>query len=98
MIYGFIEGSRAYQAHMAMSYAAREGARVLAVGTHDAGAAIAAAQSRAFPLAPGRLTLTPTVDLASDRVSMTVSYDYEPLLLVDYEWTLPPITVTMRAE
>lgn len=98
MIYGFIEGSRMYQARMAMSYAAREGARVLAVGDHDAGAAVAAAQQRAFPLSSARLGVQTSVDLASERVAVTVTYAYEPLLLPDLNWQIPPITVVMRAE
>lgn len=98
MIYGFIEGARMYQARLAMSYAAREGARVLAVGTHDVAAATAAAQSRAFPLDPGRLGLAPAVNLGTDSVSMTVTYDFEPIVLPDLPWDLPPVTVTMRAE
>jgi Flp pilus assembly protein TadG len=98
LLYGFIEGSRVFQMSLAMSYAAREGARVLAVGTHDVAAATAAAQSRAYPLDTSRLGLNPVVDMANDRVSMTVTYEYDPLILVDYAWALPSVTVTMRAE
>ena len=98
LIYGFIEGSRVYQARMAMSYAAREGARVLAVGNHDTAAATTAAVNRAWPLQPGRLTVSPSVDLAADQVSMTVRYAYQPIILVDMTWVIPPVTVTMRAE
>lgn len=98
MIYGFIEGSRMYQARLAMSYAAREGARVLAVGAHDAGAAQAVVVSRAYPLSAGRLSVSTSVDEAAEVARVTVSYAYEPLLLPDMNWTIPPITVEMRAE
>jgi len=96
MIYGFIEGARMYQARLAMSYAAREGARVLAVGTHDAGAAQAVVLSRAYPLSPGRLSVGTAV--GTEQVSVTVSYNYLPLLLPDLDWQIPPVTVEMRAE
>jgi len=96
MIYGFIESARMYQARLAMSYAAREGARVLAVGTHDAGAAQAAVLSRAYPLSPGRLSVGTAV--GAEQVSVTVSYNYLPLLLPDLDWQIPPVTVEMRAE
>lgn len=85
-----------YQARLAISYAAREGARVLAVGDHDAGAAQAAALSRAYPLTPGRLSVATSA--GEEVVSVTVSYAYEPLLLPDLDWTIPPVTVEMRAE
>jgi len=98
MLYGFIEGSRMYQARLAMSYAAREGARVLAVGTHDTGAAQAAVFSRAYPLSAARLSVGTSVDTAAEVVRVTVSYAYEPLLLPDMDWTIPPVTVVMRAE
>lgn len=98
MLYGFIEGSRMYQARLAMSYAAREGARVLAVGTHDVGAARAVIYDRAYPLSAGRMTVGTGVDTASERVTVSVSYAYEPLLLPDYSWSIPPVTVVMRAE
>jgi len=98
IVYGLIEGARVYQARLAISYAAREGARVLAVGTHDTAAARATALSRAYPLSPASLTVGTAVDLANDRVSVTVSHDYTPLVLVDYDWTIAPVTVEMRAE
>ncbi len=98
MIYGFIEGARMYQARMAMSYAAREGARVLAVGTHDAAAANATVYDRAYPLDPGRLSVSTGVDMGADRVTVSVSYAYEALLLPDLPWVIPPVTVEMRAE
>ena len=96
MIYGFIEGARMYQARLAMSYAAREGARVLAVGTHDAGAARATTLSRAYPLSPARLNIGTSV--GSESVSVSVAYAYVPLLLPDLDWTISPVTVEMRAE
>lgn len=96
LIYGFIEGSRMYQARMAMSYAAREGARVLAVGDHDVAAATAVARDRAYPLNPARLTVSSSV--GADSVVVSVSYAYEPLVLPDYAWVIPPISVEMRAE
>lgn len=98
MICGFIEGSRMYQAHLALSYAAREGARVLAVGDHDAAAAHAVVLDRAFPLEAGRLTVGSNVDVANRTVEMSVAYAYVPILLPDMEWIIPPVTVTMRAE
>lgn len=98
MLYGFIEGARMYQARMAMSYAAREGARVLAVGDHDMAAARAAVLNRAYPLTAARMGVAESVDLAAERVVVTVSYAYEPLLLPDYDWAIPPVTVVMRAE
>ncbi len=98
MLYGFIEGARMYQARMAMSYAAREGARVLAVGDHDMAAARAAVLNRAYPLTAARMGVNESVDLASERVVVTVTYAYEPLLLPDYDWVIPPVTVVMRAE
>lgn len=98
LICGFIEGSRMYQARLALSYAAREGARVLAVGDHDTVAASAATVDRAYPLEADRLTVTPLVDTANKRVRMTVSYAYVPLVLPDFEWVIPPVTVEMRAE
>ncbi len=99
MLYGFIEGSRMYQARLAMSYAAREGARVLAVGTHDTGAARATVLSRAYPLSSARLSVGTSVDTGATMWSaVTVSYAYLPLLLPDLDWTIPPVTVEMRAE
>jgi Flp pilus assembly protein TadG len=98
MLYGFIEGSRMYQARLAMSYAAREGARVLAVGTHDTAAARATVLSRAYPLSSARLSVGTSVDTGNDVVRVTVSYAYLPLLLPDIDWTIPPVSVEMRAE
>lgn len=98
LICGFIEGSRMYQARLALSYAAREGARVLAVGEHDAVAAHAAVLDRAYPLEADRLTITSSLDTTNKRARMTVSYAYVPLVLPDFEWVIPPVTVEMRAE
>lgn len=80
LVVGILEFSRAYNAQLSITNAAREGARVMAV--HDdvalaRSSAIAAAVSLNPALAAGDITITPAscATSATGRVTVTIDYD-----------------------
>lgn len=78
LIFGIIEFGRAYNAYLSVSHAAREAARLAAVGKFDE----ATVESRAYPLTKsGGLAISgpyyPEGTDPGDSVEVTVSFPYE---------------------
>jgi len=77
LIFGIIEFGRMYNAYLALTHAAREGARLAAVGKFDA----AAVESRAYPLTvSGGLEIIgpsyPEGDDIGDPVQVVIRFPY----------------------
>ena len=93
LIFGMIEFGFVFQAQLALTHAAREGARLASVDKYDAGTVV----SRAYPLLPAKGLSVSESDLG-DAVRVTVSYPYTPQIL---PW-LPTMALhseaTMRKE
>lgn len=85
LVMGIIEFGFAFQAQLALTHAAREGARLATVGRYDAATVV----SRAYPLTPTIVTIPADVSTATsgDPVTVTLSYDYD--------WQVLPIPGTI---
>ena len=93
LVFGMIEFGFVFQAQLALTHAAREGARLASVNKYDSGAVA----SRAYPLtSSGGLSVSES-DLGT-AVKVSVTYPYKPQIL---PW-LPVMTLqseaTMRKE
>lgn len=96
LVMGIVEFGVLYQAQLALTHAAREGARLAAVGKYDAAAVV----DRAYPIAPSVSTspAPPSAALGGQPITVTLTYDYD--------WRVLPIpgtvalqgTATMRRE
>jgi Flp pilus assembly protein TadG len=75
LIFGMIEFSRAYNAKVTVTHAAREGVRVLAI-TGDPDAAATAAENAGTSLDPARMTITNTPCVPAQPTELTVSYAF----------------------
>ncbi len=78
LILGMIELAFMFQAQLAVTHAAREGARMAVVGTWDAGIVV----SRAYPLQPVDGLAVGIADLG-DSFRVTVTYPYHAQILPD---------------
>jgi len=72
---GIIEFGFMFQAQLALTHAAREGARMAAVGTYDNATVI----SRAYPIVPAISTAPspPSTAASGEPISVSLSYDYD---------------------
>lgn len=96
LVMGIIEFGFMFQAQLALTHAAREGARLAAVDKYDAAKVV----NQAFPLTPSIATSPspPSAAASGDPVSVTLDYNYE--------WQVLPFpgsvalsgTATMRKE
>lgn len=90
LIFGMIEFGFVFQAQLALTSAAREGARMASVNKFDAGTV----RSRAYPLTGVGVSES----AGTDAVTCNVTYSYHPQILI---W-LPTMnlhsTATMRRE
>jgi len=75
MIFGLIEFSRAYNAKVTVTHAAREGVRVLAI-TGDPVAAALAAEGAATSLDTAQMIITNTPCVAEQPTELTITYPY----------------------
>lgn len=99
LIFGVIEFGRAYNSYLAVTHAAREGARLAAVGKFNA----AVVESRAYPLTTAKglqiIGPEPTDPGHGDPVTVTVIFPYELNIPL---WGKQPINLksvaTMRYE
>ena len=93
LIFGMIEFGLVFQAQLALTHAAREGARLASVNKYNAATVVA----RAFPLTPADGLAVASADLG-DAIRVTATFPYEPQVL---PW-LPAIALhsdaTMRKE
>jgi Flp pilus assembly protein TadG len=87
MLFGMIEFGFAFQGQLAVTHAAREGARLAAVNKWDQGKVA----SRAYPLSGGGLSVVRVE--SADSVRVTVSYPYQPRILS----VLPEVTLSSSA-
>lgn len=86
MLLGLIEFGFAFQAQLAITHAAREGARLASVNKYDAGQVVA----RAYPLSSG---LSISESESGDSVTVSISYPYAPRVFVG----LPTMNLGSRA-
>ena len=102
LVVGMVEIGRLYSAQLAVTHAAREGARSAAVGHFDA----AYVKQQALPLNAGSISVSESegTDSNGDKyVQVTVSYPVT-IAFVSTNWSRTPRTVTvsssarMRAE
>ncbi|MDH3730673.1 MAG: pilus assembly protein [Acidimicrobiia bacterium] len=75
LIFGMVEFSRAYNAKVTVTHAAREGVRVLAI-TGDPVAAADAAEGAGTSLDPASMTITNTPCVPAQPTELTVSYPF----------------------
>ena len=75
LLFGTVEFSRAYNAQITLTHAAREGVRTYAI-TKDFNQGRDAAINAATSLPGGSLTVTATACNSGDPVEMTVSYPH----------------------
>ena len=75
LVMGIIEFGFMFQAQLALTHAAREGARRAAVDKYDAGEVV----NQAFPVTPTISTVPspPSAAASGDPISITLSYDYD---------------------
>lgn len=95
LLVGIVQFGRAYTAQLAVTHAAREGARAAAVGRFDA----AYVKSQAMPLSPSLLTVgqsTGTDPNGQEYVKVTVSYPFT-LSLVNNKWTTTSQIITLSS-
>lgn len=102
LVVGMVEMGRLYSAQLAVTHAAREGARAAAVGRYSAGYV----QQQAMPLSAGLLNISQTQGTDSNGdtfVQVAVSYPVT-IALLGTNWVRTPMTITvsssarMRAE
>ena len=78
LVMGIIDFGRGFSEQLALTSAAREGARVMAVQPHSASAArtatIAAANGLSPALASGQITISPATCTAGQSVTVTITY------------------------
>lgn len=88
LVMGIIEFGFLFQGQLAVTHAAREGARLAAVGRYDAGEVA----SRAFPLVPVIVTAPnpPSAAASGDPITVTVTYGYD--------WRVLPIPGTVQLQ
>lgn len=75
LIFGLVEFSRAYNAQVTVTHAAREGVRVLAI-TGDPVAAETAAKDAATSLDPAQITVNNTACVPEQPTELSVSYPF----------------------
>jgi len=95
LLVGIVEFGRAYSAQLAVTHAAREGARAAAVGHFDA----AYVRQQAMPLNPAFVTVGQSqgVDPSGDAfVQVTVSYPLT-IALVDNNWARTARVIQLRS-
>lgn len=95
LLVGIVEFGRVYTAQLAVTHAAREGARAAAVGHFDA----AYVRQQAMPLNPAHLTVGQSqgVDPSGDAfVQVTVSYPLS-IALVDNNWAKAARVIQLRS-
>jgi Flp pilus assembly protein TadG len=93
LIFGIIEFGGAYNAYITVTHAAREGARMAAVGQFDA----AAVKARAYPLDAAKVTVTgPTLvtDPSGDYYQVKITYPYQLTIPL---WDSQSLTLTSTA-
>lgn len=85
IVMGIIEFGFMFQAQLALTHAAREGARQASVGRYDAGEVM----SRAYPIVPSVATSPspPSAAASGDAITITLTYDYD--------WRVLPIPGTV---
>ncbi|MBE0476580.1 MAG: pilus assembly protein [Coriobacteriia bacterium] len=102
IVVGMVELGRLYAAQLSITHAAREGARLAAVGKFDE----SAVKDRAFPLDPTMVSVTGPSEgttAGEKSVEVTVSYPFQVGLLGS-DWVIRPeavslsSTAVMRAE
>ena len=78
LVMGIIDFGQVYSEQLALTSAAREGARVMAVQPHTASAArtatIAAANGLSPALTSGQITISPSTCTAGQSVTVTITY------------------------
>lgn len=90
LVLGLIEFGFMFQTQLALTHAAREGARIAAVGQFDPAVVI----SRAYPVTPTIATAPSPPSAAPTGSPITVTLTY------DYDWQVLPVpgTVTLEGE
>lgn len=100
LVCGIIEFGFVFQAQLALTHAAREGARIAAVNKWDAGTP-ALVRAQAFPVAPVTITTIPAnLPGATSGTALTITLTHA------YDWRVLPFpgtvqlqgTATMRKE
>lgn len=87
LIFGIIEFGLAFQAQLALTHGAREGARLAAVGKFDAAIVL----ERTQPVTPVAIATTPSpVSSATSGQTVTVTLTH------DYDWSVLPFPGTLR--
>ena len=96
LLFGMIEFGFVFQTQLALTHAAREGARMAAVGDYD----VATVIDRAYPVTPTIVTAPNPVTAAAsgDPITITLSFDYDYRIL-PFPGVLPLTgEATMRRE
>lgn len=90
LLVGIIEFGFMFQAQLALTHAAREGARMAAVGRWDA----TEVTNRAFPIVPAIATSPspPSGALSGQAITITLTYDY------DWRFLPVPGTILLTGE
>jgi hypothetical protein len=88
LVVGMIEFAFVFQAQLALTHAAREGARLASVGMWDAATVI----DRAYPVVPTIATNPDPPSSATSGQAITVTLDF------DYNWRLLPFTGSVPLE
>ena len=86
LVFGIIEFGFMFQAQLALTHAAREGARLAAVGKYDDASVL----NRAFPVVPAISTSPspPSAAASGDSITITLVYDY-PWTVLPFPGTVP---------
>lgn len=86
IIFGIIEFGFMFQAQLALTHAAREGARLASVGKYDTAAVL----DRAYPVVPAISTAPspPSAAASGDSVTIILTYDY-PWTVLPFPGTVP---------
>ena len=98
LVFGVVEFGRGYSARSTIVAAAREGARVAAVGTGDPVAAVRASAAHVNELAIN-VNVSPSPCVPGDPVTVTLTYDHDYTIPLYGEgtWTINDSAV-MRCE
>ena len=88
LVFGMIEFGFVFQTQLALTHAAREGARMASVGKWDSATVI----DRAFPVTPTITTNPSPVTLATSGQPIRVT------LTFDYDWRILPFPGTVPLE